>query len=277
MILLCLVLALCGWSPLHAQLAIERKIIIEKGQFYFFTIDEETQLATLHTGAVSDRLNRARRYPIPIGRERNDAFNPLCFDISNNTLIGINWILNSNNSRYEALKKIELRYWKKAHPGWTNEDWAQVSFDQPVLAPNVPWQKMIEANNVLDNCFFDLVQLESKIMAICNQGQLRIWSFAGAQWTPLSKPVPVDFTSYFSLVSVTGAGLAVIDGAGSVFRLDKAAGTLTKVKNGNGTKPQVLIVDHDRYKTYILPEETIQASGFSSVHELIARSEEIIF
>ncbi|MBL7713659.1 MAG: hypothetical protein JNL13_14390 [Chitinophagaceae bacterium] len=277
MMILYLVLALCAGSSLYAQPAIERKIIIEHGQFYFFTIDEETQLATLHTGAVTGKLNRARSYPVPIGRERTDAFNPLCFDISGNTLTGINWILNSNNSRYEALKQIDLRDWKKPRQDWTSEDWAQLSFDQPVLAPNVPWQEMIEANNVLDNCFFDLVQIESKVMAICNQGRLRIWSFAGGKWTPLSKPVPVGFTTYFSLVSVKGAGIAVIDGKGSVYRLDEASGTMSKVKNGNADRPQVLIVDYDNYKTYTLPEEAIRASGFLSVKELIPHAEEIVF
>lgn len=272
-----LLLALCCGFSLHAQPAIERKIVIEHGQFYFFTIDEETQLATLHTGAVTEKLSSAAGYPVPIGRERAEAFNPLCFDISNNTLIGINWILNSNNSRYEALKKIDLRDWKKMRRDWTSEDWAQVSFDQPVLAPNVPWQEMIEANNVLDHCFFDLVQIESKIMAICNQGQLRIWAFAGEKWTPLSKPVPVGFTRYFSLVSVKGAGIAVIDGQGSVYRLDEASGTMSKVKNGNETQAQLLIVDYDAYKTYTVPEEVIRASGFLSVKELITYAKEIAF
>ncbi|HTN16556.1 MAG TPA: hypothetical protein VL092_02670 [Chitinophagaceae bacterium] len=276
-ILMFVLLVLCGRYPLCAQPVIERKIIIEDGQYYFCTVDEETQLATLHSGVVTENLNKARRYTIPIGRERNDAFNPLCFDISNNTLIGINWILNSNNSRYEAIKKLELKDWKKVHPAWTNEEWAQLSFDQPVLAPNVPWQEMLATNNVLENCFFDLIQVESKIMAICNQGRLRIWSFAGGAWTPLSVSIPVDFSTYFSLVSVHGAVIAVVDGTGSVYRLDEAAGTLTQVKSGKAIKPQILIVDNDHYKTYTIPEETIQAAGFLSVKELITLSEEITF
>ena len=49
-----------------AQLKIERKIIIQDGQFYFFTVDEETQLATLYSGSVHQKLKVAKKPLQPV-------------------------------------------------------------------------------------------------------------------------------------------------------------------------------------------------------------------
>ena len=183
---LCLLCSLFMLSQnVFAQHKIERKIIVEKGQYYFFTINEETQLATLYTGSINEKLIKARKYQMPIGREFNDAFNPLSFDINNGQFIGVNWILNRMNSRYEALKKFTLKDWLKPHSEWTNEDWAQVSFDQPTFAPNEPWDRMLEENNVLENCYFDLIKTDVPTMAICNKGKLYFWEYRNDKWKNL--------------------------------------------------------------------------------------------
>ena len=41
---------------------IERKIIIENSHFYYSTIDEEFQIATLHVGNVSDGLKKSKKH-----------------------------------------------------------------------------------------------------------------------------------------------------------------------------------------------------------------------
>ncbi|MFA6151152.1 MAG: hypothetical protein WC716_07530 [Chitinophagaceae bacterium] len=263
-------------NPASAQLKIERKIIIEKEQYYFFTIDEETQLATLHTGPVFEKLNKAKKYKMPIGRELNDPFNPLCFDINNGQLIGINWILNSNNSRYEALKKIDLKDWKKQHDEWTNEQWAQVSFDQAMLAPNEPWKKMLEVNNILDNTFFDLIKNENPVMAVCNQNQLWISRYNGTEWK-ISAAVPVNFKTYFSLIENNGKAF-LVDNIGNVFYVDEDGRQLVIKSKATTTKAQLLIVDKDHKSYHIVPAEAIEAGQMLDIEKIIHESgTEIIF
>jgi hypothetical protein len=265
----------CCDAPLYAQFAIERKIVVENGQFYFFTINEETQLATLYTGLLQQKIKDASKYRFPIGRENREDPNPLSFDIHGNRFVGINWILNSNNSRYEAIKNIDLRDWQKSHSEWTDEDWAQLSFDQPLLAPNEPWQQMLERNHVLDHFFFDLICTDVPVMAICNQGQLSLSHYNGKGWEH-SVPVPVPFDEYFSLVSRKGK-LGIVDRQGNVYTVDPAANMLQLKVRARGTKPQVLIIDKDKGKNYLLPQEAIDASTFFSVKDLLKESKEITF
>ena len=261
-----------------AQPKIERKIIIDNGQYYFFTVDDETQLATLYTGALDEKLIKAKKYPMPIGRELNDAFNPLSFDIKDGKLIGINWILNSMNSRYEAIKKFNIKDWLKPHPEWTIEDWAQVSFDQPLLALNEPWERMIEENNVLENCFFDIMQTaESKVMAICNQGKMRIWHSSGGIWIGKSTTIPVGFTTYFSLASIQSGRICLVDAQGNVYKVNDAQTMITKVTTSFNPKPQILIVDNDHFKTYTIAAETIEASTMDNLKGIIKLATEITF
>lgn len=261
-----------------AQPKIERKIIIDNGQYYFFTVDDETQLATLYTGALDEKLIKAKKYPMPIGRELNDAFNPLSFDIKDGKLIGINWILNSMNSRYEAIKKFNIKDWLKPHPEWTIEDWAQVSFDQPLLALNEPWERMIEENNVLENCFFDIMQTaESKVMAICNQGKMRIWHSSGGSWIGKSTTIPVGFTTYFSLASIQSGRICLVDAQGNVYKVNDAQTMITKVTTSLNPKPQILIVDNDHFKTYTIATETIEASTMDNLKGIIKLATEITF
>lgn len=264
-------------NSLSAQFRIDRKIIIENGQFYFFTINEETQLATMYTGSVNEKLNKAKKYPMPIGRELNDQFNPLSFDINNGVFIGINWILNSMNSRYESIKKINLKDWKKPHSEWTNEDWAQVSFDLPIAAPNEPWDKMLEANNVLNNTFFDLIQTDGKlIMALCNQDELRISEYYGEKWHH-APPIPVKFTHQFWTLQNAANQIGILDSDGNLYRYNKMKWILaeqTQMKQIG----DILVVDKDHNKTYTLSTQSIEANPFNNLNAIIKDSAtEIIF
>lgn len=275
---LCLLCSLFMLSQnVFAQPKVERKIIVEKGQYYFFTINEETQLASLYTGSINEKLIKAKKYPMPIGRELNNDFNPLSFDINDGQFIGVNWILNSMNSRYEALKKFAIKDWLKPHPEWTVEDWAQVSFDQATFAPNEPWDRMLEENNVLENCYFDLMQIETKVMAICNQGKLRIWQSVGGKWIEKSDAIPVDFKSYFSLITIVGVPISLVDAYGNVYKVNDAQTAITKVKASNNTQPQILIVNNDNHKTYTIAAESIEAATMDNLKNIIKLATEITF
>ncbi len=259
-----------------AQIKIERKIIIQNEKYYFFTIDEESQLATLHTGPVFEKLNKAKKYQMPIGRELSDPFNPLSFDINDNELTGINWILNSNNDRNEALKKIDIAEWKKPQAEWANERWAQTSFNMPTIAPNDPWLRMLEVNNILDNTFFDLVKNENPVMAVCNQNQLWISRYNGTEWKT-SAAIPVNFKTYFSIIENNGKAF-IADNIGNIFIADEAGRQLIIKSKAITTKEQLLIIDKDHKSYYTVPAEAIEAGQMLDIEKIIHESgTEIIF
>jgi outer membrane protein assembly factor BamB len=262
----CSLLFLC--STVVAQSAIERKIIIQNGQFYFFTIDEETQLATLFSGSIKQKLNKAQKRVFPVGREQNDPLNPLCFDINGDEFVGTNWMLNSNNSRYEAIKRINIKNWSKTRSEWTIEDWAQVSFNQPILAPNEPWEKMLKDNNVLENTFFDLIKTDLTVMAVCNQGKLWISNFDGKAWK-LRLETNHRFQHFFSLIDRSGGRIGLLDTEGNYFAINEKAQELTLIQKFQGDKQWLLIVDKDKAKNYIISADALPAGGFSTIVQLI--------
>lgn len=254
-----------------AQLKIERKIIIQDGQFYFFTVDDETQLATLYSGSVNQKLKGVRKRLFPIGREFTEPFNPLAFDIYGDEFVGINWMLNSMNGRYEAIKKISIKDWNKVRAEWTNEDWGQVSFDMPVAAPNEPWERMLDVNNVLENCFFDLIKSNTIVMGVCNQGQLWIKEYKGNIWKNKAE-LKVPFTQYFTLVNRPNGQIGILDAASNYYALDEQKNDLTLIRKGNFLKAQIVIIDKDKQINYLITNEAIDAGWFNSLNQLIKES-----
>lgn len=89
---------------LFAQQNVERKILIQNQHCYYFQVDNESQLAKLYTDTINQKIKNYKPYPILIGREFLSPFNPLAFDINNDEMLGVNWMLNSMNSRYESIK-----------------------------------------------------------------------------------------------------------------------------------------------------------------------------
>ena len=255
----------------RAQFRIDRKIIIQNNQFYFFTIDAEHQLATIFTGSVKQKINKASKRLFPIGRSLDDPLIPLCFDINGDEFVGINWILSSTNSRYDAIKKISIKEWSKYRSEWSVEDWAQVSFDLPSLTANIPWEQMLEANNVLENCFFDLIKTDQTTMAICNQNKLRINRYDGTKWKLLAT-VPVSFTQYFTLVDRGRGKIGLLDAQGDFYHFNDQNYDLRLVRKNTSAKSQLLIVNKDNGKNYIISPEAIQAGTFNTITQLINES-----
>lgn len=270
-ILLGLYVFLTGTFYAQAQLRIERKIIIEDGQFYFFTVDDETQLATLYSGSVNQKLKGAKKRLFPIGREFTEPFNPLAFDIKANEFVGVNWMLNSMNGRYDAIKKISIKDWNKVRADWTNEDWGQVSFDMPIAAPNEPWERMLEVNNTLENCFFDLVKSNNIIMGVCNQGQLWIKEYKGNYWKTRAE-IKVPFTQYFTLINRQDGKIGILDANANYYQIDEQLNVLTLIQKGDYVKAQIVIIDKDKQENYLIAKEAIEAGIFNSLAQVIKES-----
>ena len=53
--------------------------ITESGNYYFTTIDELTQLATLHTGKDTSKIKSAKKLAMPVGRNFDDPIIPFYF------------------------------------------------------------------------------------------------------------------------------------------------------------------------------------------------------
>lgn len=263
-------------GSIYAQAGIERKIIVDKGNAYYCTVDDDWQLATLHATTIG-KSSSERVFELPLGRERKDEFMPLCFDMKGNKMIGLNWITNATNSRNEALKKIRIDELASVQKNATEASvsaWLERSFAWPYLTSNEPWMAMLRRDNVLDNCYFDLTMLDNGhvVMAVCNHNDLMLWEYDGKQWQH-SQLLSVTITGYFSLASL-GTKTWLIMQDGSIFRLDGediAATTLVK-ENEHLEQPLkdiVLIVDHDNRKilyTSAMQEATIVLQQLRNGH-----------
>jgi len=181
---------------------IERKIIIDNNKFYYFTIDPELQLATLHTGNKNQNLHDGTTYPVPLGRSNTSPQIPLCFDINKGKLTYINWIVNPSFSRMEALKSLDLEA-LETYNKQTPDALLQESINIPAIATFSPWQAALRQQKEIDHTFFDLSLNEKGHIEvwISNGSNLTVWEYDGKSWQH-SEPFMQQFDQYFTLVAV---------------------------------------------------------------------------
>lgn len=262
--------------PQGLRAGVERKIVIQDGRYYYFSIDEESQMSIVHTALLGQRIVNEQRMLFPLGRELSDPYHPLCFDIRGDELVGVNWILNSMNSRAEAIKKIRLKDWNKARPGWTIEDWAIASFDQPTLAINSPWLEMLEDNNVLDRAFFDVAWQGGRLwMIVSNAGVLYLWSWQQGLWQRVALIRSIPSIEYASLV-FSGATIALLTPDAQLYRIDTSAAALVPQAISSDHQAQILVVDKDAQKNYLMPLALMEAATRETMQQLLDQAQEII-
>lgn len=263
-------LSLLSLSAKAGAQRIERKIVVENGQFRFISIDPETQLAHLHTGAMRQKSEEADDWIIPTGRNNEDPVNPLAFSLRGDELISVNWMLNALNSRYDAIRQTDLRYWRKPRPDWHSEEWAEASFAQTMVAPNEPWQQMLAENNVLSDCYFDLIAAHKHlVMAVCNQGKMRIWQWDGKIWNA-SEALSYPDKCAFSLVA-RGSKVGIWSSAGTFYLWDISGRQLKTIKRGL-PKNLLLVEDHDRDKYFLLNPQLLEAGATQSFEAILNES-----
>lgn len=273
LITLFLLLAQCSF----AQNTFERKIIIDNGQFYYCTVDNDLQLASLHRGTLQQNVNNPSSYPIPLGREISDPFVPLCFDIHKDALIGINWILNSNNSRNDALKKFNLAEVTSVQ----NVSPAQIleqSFLIPSIAAYEPWEFMLQRNNTLSNNFFDIAwgKDNSVVVALCNQNELFIWNYDGSSWKH-SSAIPVKFDQYFSLITMD-AKIGILSADGSLYTyntIDDTWAAQQQTQYPLNLQTSTLVIDKDHKKVWCLNNKDMEQSKLSLAQLIKSKAKKI--
>lgn len=184
---------------LSAQV-VERKIIIQNKHFYYTTIDAEFQLATLHTGNVSDGLKTAKSLALPAGRNYNDPINPFCWDVLKDDFYAINFLNHPLNDRNEALKRFKISSLQEWGDKVTVNNMLMISVDLTPFTNNDPYAFVIKKSNTLNNFFYDGIAINdsSYYMAITNNDELSIWNYDGFGWkNSETQKIPVD--GFFTL------------------------------------------------------------------------------
>jgi len=163
---------------------IERKFIIENNRFYYSTIDEEFQVATLHVGNVSDGLKTAKSLALPAGRNFNDPVVPFSWDLSRDDFYAINFLNHPLNDRNEALKRFKLSALQECSDKVTVLNKIMESVDLTPFAYNDPYLFTIKRSNTLTNFFFDGIVLNDTtfFMAITNSGEISFWNYNRLGW-----------------------------------------------------------------------------------------------
>lgn len=180
--------------------AIERKIIIQNGNFFFTTIDDNIQLATLNTGVYSSKIKDAKKLAMPVGRNYDDPINPFCWDVSGKNVFAINFLVHPLNDRNEAIKRIELASLKDWTTTGSNMEMIMKGVEMNPYTYNDPYLFVTRRSNTLEKFFFDGVAESdsSYTMAISNNGELSVWNYNGKEWKHGEVlKFPVD--GYFSL------------------------------------------------------------------------------
>ncbi|HLP12413.1 MAG TPA: hypothetical protein VK177_10815 [Flavobacteriales bacterium] len=179
---------------------IERKIIIENGTYYYTTIDENYQVATMHTGNVNSPLKEETALAMPAGRNYNDPIIPFSWDLQNNQVYAVNFLVNPMNDRMEALKRFSfssLQEWEKAG---SVQDMISLSTGYTPFAPFQPYANALKQSKILHNFYFDGIALTDSTysMVISNHDQISYWTYNGKYWLQ-STIWTVTALNYFTL------------------------------------------------------------------------------
>lgn len=185
-------------SVVFAQ-SIERKIIIQNGNYYFTTIDELTQLATLHTGKDTSKIKNAKKLAMPAGRNFDDPIIPFCWDVVDTSVYAISFLLHPLNDRNEAIKRMNINSLKEPSKAVTPMDLIMLSVDMNPYAYNDPYLFVTRRSNVLEGFFYDAISAsKGYTVAISNNGELSIWNYNGTEWKH-GEVFKFPVNGYFSL------------------------------------------------------------------------------
>ncbi|HEY0029345.1 MAG TPA: hypothetical protein VGC65_01205 [Bacteroidia bacterium] len=256
--------------------SMERKIVIENGHFYFTTIDEEFQIGSLHSGALSEPLKMAVKKALPAGRNFTDPINPFSWDISGNNFYAINFLMHPLNDRNESLKRLKISSLKAWGPAVTTLDMIMQGTDLTPFAYNEPYAFVIKRSSTLNNFFYDGIALNdsSYFMAIANNGEMSVWNFNGKEWKHSEvQNFPID--GYFSLF-VHGKKVCLATNAGGLYEVSvKGISSLEGKSVGTSLPNCLLIVNKDDDSLWYLKNNDV--NQHTPLNELIEKKAIRIF
>ena len=228
---------------------VERKIIIVNDQFYFTSIDEEFQIATLHTGKISQPLDSAKLLALPLGRNYNFPIIPFSWDVCKDNFYGINFLVHPLNSKMEALKRLPLSSLQPWSDKITVKDMILKSFNENRFTRNEPYQYVTTKSNTLDHFFYDGIAMNdsSYFMAISNNYEISIWNYNEKKW---AHGVDQKFQSenYFSLFKFNKK-LFLVTAEGKFFSVQDYSLVLLEGKTLGDILANCIIIENRDNKT----------------------------
>ena len=238
-------LVLLIWQTSNSQ-SIERKIIVDNNIFYFCSIDNDLQLATLHQGKVSNSLNSSKHYALPAGRNFEEPVNPFSWDINDHFFYANNFLNNPNNDKKKSLRRFSLNSIHKQDTAKSSNDMLNASLYQNNFATNAPYQFIRrQATTFINNFFFDGIVLHDSVyaMAITNNNELTIWNYDGSTWKH-GEIKTMAFEDYFTLFTFHKK-LYMILNKGEVFEISIDSITYIKTIQKMNLKECTLIINNN--------------------------------
>ncbi len=250
--------------------SLERKMIVQRGQFYYMTVDENLQLATLYTGTVDQPLKYAKAYAVPAGRGISAETNPLAWDLDEDHLFAINFLDHSLNDRNESIKMIPIDGLRQWGPAVQAEEVIMESIDQHMYHINAPYLFIKERSKYLHHFYFDAILHENQYwVAIANNDELTVWCYTGEGWKR-SEVIGFPITNYFNLISFQDQ-LCLVTYEGDFVEVGlNGLGQKRKMAENPGLGASFFLEDRDENKTYIISpnklnlERTINQILFSN-------------
>ncbi len=205
---------------LQAQ-SIERKIVISHNTFFYTTIDEEFQMATLHKGHVSASLKNGKSLALPAGRNYTQPIVPFSWDVMNNDFYAVNFVNHSQNDKNEALKRFPFADLLEWSSKVNVPDMLMKSTEMNMFAYNDPYMFVVNRSNIIDHFFYDAIALNdsSYLMAITNNGEMSIWNYDGKKWEH-GDVQQIKIDDYFSLFS-SGQKTYMVLSTGDIYQVGK--------------------------------------------------------
>ena len=253
----------------------ERKIVIDHGNYYFTTIHEEFQVATLHVGKSSEPLKNAKKLALPVGRNYDDPIIPFCWDVRDTSLYAINFLVHPLNDRNEALKRLNITQLKE----WTKEttplSMIMQGTDLNPFAYNEPYAYIIRRSSTLEDFFFDGIALNDTTygMAIANKGELTFWSYNGKSWkhTDVFK---FSMKEYFNIVQHNKKAYLILS-PGTIYEATSKGIVPVDAKLPGKLTDGILVVDKD--KNTVLYVKNSDIGPNTSLDEIITKKSKRIF
>lgn len=235
---------------------IERKIIIQNGNYFFTTIDESNQLATLHTGKFSDSLKAAKKLAMPVGRNFDDPIVPLSWDIVDTNIYAISFLLHPLNDRNEAIKRINISSLKEWSKSPTPMELINLSVDMKPFAYNDPYLFVTRRSNILEGFFYDAIATSTGYtMAISNNGEISIWNYNGTEWKH-GEVIKFPIDGYFSLFEKNKKTYLILS-SGVVQEVSINRVSSNKKDGGIKLKDGFLIVNKDNDSVWFMKNEDL--------------------
>jgi hypothetical protein len=264
------------YSSVVISQTIERKIIIEGNLYFYTTIDEETQIGTLHTDSISRSFKKAKKLALPAGRNYRQPVNPFSWDIKDSLMYAISFLDHPLNNKQEALKRFPLSSLQEWNDSITAMDLIMKSVDQNMFAYNDPYKFIKKQSNILNGFQFDGIVLHdsSYALIIANNNQLSIWNYVNKQWKHTeNQPFVID--SFFSLFE-HDEQLYIILNNGNVHKVSAEKVLTTPDKITNQTLAEhTLILDRDKNTIQLIKNNELNMQ--MPLHELIEKKAISIF